>query len=32
MTMIMISFFLTKRNKKRERKKKENDLKKENDF
>lgn len=32
MTMIMISFFLAKRNKKRERKKKENDLKKENDF
>jgi len=31
MTMIMISFFLGKRNKKRERKKK-NDLKKENDF
>lgn len=30
--MIMISFFLIKRNKKRERKKKENDLKKENDF
>ncbi len=30
--MIMISFFLEKRNKKRERKKKENDLKKENDF
>ena len=30
--MIMISFFLLKRNKKRERKKKENDLKKENDF
>ncbi len=28
MTMIMISFFLGKRNKKRERKKKENDLKK----
>lgn len=28
MTMIMISFFLEKRNKKRERKKKENDLKK----